>query len=131
MLWEVEILPKHHDPETERVRQEVALLTHQDPGDDCIDLAARGFLLEGIFPRAIAERLLEELLLDPISEIGRLGELNAFEFVDAPSESRGRRLTRVATVLLKPGVMDPVAESVELAARDLGVEVFSVRTFRR
>ena len=55
MLWEVEILPKHHDPESERVRQEVALLTHQHAGDECVDLASRGFLLEGIFPLAMAD----------------------------------------------------------------------------
>ncbi len=35
------------------------------------------------------------------------------------------------TVLLKPGVMDPVAESVLHAARDLGIALASVRTFRR
>src|SRR5205807_6732679 len=75
-------------------------------------------------------------LVDPISEIGRVGELNAFGFVDAPGGGDGRggqarRLNRLATVLLKPGVMDPVAESVELAARDLGIELLSVRTFRR
>ncbi len=40
-------------------------------------------------------------------------------------------LRSIATVLLKPGVMDPVAESVGLAARDLGIDLFSVRTFRR
>ena len=34
-------------------------------------------------------------------------------------------------MLLKPGVMDPVAESVLAAARDLGLEVRGVRTFRR
>src|SRR5262249_6960814 len=35
------------------------------------------------------------------------------------------------TVLLKPGVMDPVSESVKKAARDLRVKVDEVRTFRR
>jgi phosphoribosylformylglycinamidine synthase len=135
MLWEIEILPKQHDPETERVRQEVALLTHGKPDVACVDLASRGFLLEGILPRAVAERLLNDLLLDAIVEIGRVGELNAFSSVDMPADGNGtgagKRLTKVATVLLKPGVMDPVAESVELAARDLGIELFSVRTFRR
>jgi phosphoribosylformylglycinamidine synthase len=135
MLWEAEILPRHHDPEAERVRQEIALLTHGSTGADPIDLAARGFLLEGIFPRSTAERLLNELLLDGIAETGRVGELNSFGVIDlrARDDGRGpaRRLERVATVLLKPGVMDPVADSVELAARDLGIELLSVRTFRR
>jgi len=38
---------------------------------------------------------------------------------------------RLATVLLRPGVMDPAAMSVADAARDLGIPVESVRTFRR
>src|SRR5260370_20447 len=105
MLWEVEILPKHHDPESERVRQELALLTHAGQADGCIELASRGFLLEGIFPRDTAERLLNELLLDPLAETGRVGELNAFTTANG-SGARGeqtRPLHAVATVLLKPG----------------------------
>jgi len=129
MLWEVEILPKHHDPESERVNQEVALLTHDQRENRCIELASRGYLLEGIFPRDTAERLLKELLLDPIAESGRVGELNSLPLVDRSGQNG--RLQALATVLLKPGVTDPVSESVELAARDLGIELFSVRTFRR
>src|SRR5262249_25940580 len=45
--------------------------------------------------------------------------------------SPGTDLRSLATVLLKPGVMDPVAQSVVEAAGDLGVPVTSVRTFRR
>src|SRR5262245_49342464 len=131
MLWEVEILPKHHDPEAGRIREEVALLTHTRPERGPVDLAARGYLLEGILPIESAERLLHELLLDPIAETGRVGALNAFSSIDRSAGGGTRRLEAVATVLLKPGVMDPVAESVEVAARDLGIDLFSVRTFRR
>src|SRR5438105_4559031 len=73
MLWEIEILPLRHDPEAARVRQELALLNDAGPDGGAIDLAARGFLLEGIFPRGTAERLLNELLLDPLVETGRIG----------------------------------------------------------
>jgi phosphoribosylformylglycinamidine synthase subunit PurSL len=132
MLWEVEILPKHFDPEAARVREELALLTISATEKPGIDLASRGYLLEGIFTLETAERLLDELLLDPIAEIGRVGNLNSFATIDMPEHGKpAGRLSAVATVLLKPGVMDPVAESVELAARDLGIELFSVRTFRR
>ena len=127
MLWEVEIVPKHHDAEAARVRQELALLTHSAGAS--VDLAARGYLLEGIFTRDTVERLLNELLLDPIAETGRVGELNSLSRAGVPGQAPS--LEALATVLLKPGVMDPVAESVELAARDLGIELFSVRTFRR
>src|SRR5262249_59125986 len=80
----------------------------------------RGYLLEGDLGREQAERLFRELLVDPVAEHGRLGALN---------EGAGR--DRLATVLLRPGVMDPAALSVVDAARDLGVPVQSVRTFRR
>jgi phosphoribosylformylglycinamidine synthase len=126
MLWEVEILPKHQDPERERVRREYALLSHEKNGPPPVDLASRGFLLEGRLSSLQAEQLLNELLVDPLAEVGRVGELNAFSGTE-PRPS----LKPVATVLLKPGVMDPVAQSVQEAARDLGIELTSVRTLRR
>jgi len=127
MLWEVEILPTVHDAEKDRVSQELALLTHDRSNGAAVELSSRGFLLEGDIARDGAERLLHELLLDSLAERGRVGELNAFADVD----TKAGKLQALATVLLKPGVMDPVAQSVELAARDLGVPLQSVRTFRR
>ncbi len=127
MLWEIEILPKGHDSEARRVLAEYSLLAAGAPSPD-IPLASRGFLLEGNFPAEKAQLLLEELLLDPLVEVGRVGPLNTFPDFEP---EQGEPLRPVATVLLKPGVMDPVAESVLLAARDLGVKLESVRTFRR
>ena len=61
-----------------------------------------------------------ELLVDSVVEIVHAGG------------GRGRARPRTTiTVLLKPGVMDPVAESVLAAARDLGMPLEAVRTFRR
>src|SRR5205823_10191178 len=91
------------------------------------------------------ERLLTELLVDPLAESGTISELTS---ADRPAESDSRRgqestapfapsshsagkVAGKVTVLLKPGVMDPVALSVVDAARDLGLAVDSVRTFRR
>jgi phosphoribosylformylglycinamidine synthase II len=128
MLWEVELLPRLHDPEAERVRQEYQLLTHGRTNGSVVAQASRGFLLEGNLTREQASRLLRELLVDPLAEEGRVGAVNAFNTVEA---SDGRRLQAVATVLLKPGVMDPVAQSVVDAAHDLDMPVSSVRTFRR
>jgi phosphoribosylformylglycinamidine synthase II len=126
MLWEVEVLPKQQDPEKERVCQEYALLSHDKEGTPPIDLASRGFLVEGDLDRIQAEQLLNELLADSLAEVGRAWELNAFAGIEPRPGLRA-----IATVLLKPGVMDPVAQSVEEAARDLGIELASVRTFRR
>jgi phosphoribosylformylglycinamidine synthase len=122
MLWEVEIRPKNpgRHGELARVREEYDLLTHSDQGQHLVLGASRGYLLQGDLQREQAERLMADLLLDRLVEEGMVGELN---------ENAGGR--RSATVLLKPGVMDPVAQSVIDAAHDLGIPVESVSTFRR
>ncbi len=120
MLWAIEIRPRDHDAERQRVAEELSLLTHGRAGAPAVAGSARGYLLEGDLAPDQVERLLAELLLDPLVETGRLGRLN-----DVATEGC------MATVLLKPGVMDPVALSVADAARDLDLVVRSVRTFRR
>jgi phosphoribosylformylglycinamidine synthase len=126
MLWEIEILPKGNDPERERVCEEYDLLTHSRQGHALITRASRGYLLEGELSREQAETLLRELLVDPLAETGHLGSLNA-----RLSSGNGESGRRIATVLLRPGVMDPVAMSVVDAAHDLEIPVASVRSFRR
>jgi phosphoribosylformylglycinamidine synthase len=120
MLWEIEIEPKGGDAERARVVEEYDLLTHGREGAAAVTRAARGYLLEGELTREQAARLADELLVDALTESGRLGALNE---AAAPG--------RLATVLYKPGVMDPAALSVAAAAHDLGIPVDSVRTFRR
>ncbi|HEX5273040.1 MAG TPA: AIR synthase-related protein, partial [Gemmataceae bacterium] len=120
MLWEIEIRPKGHDPERDRVAEEHDLLNHSKVGADLVTGTARGYLLEGDLSLTQAERLAAELLVDPLAESGRVGALNSIQ--SGPL---------VATVLLKPGVMDPTALSVVEAARDLEIPLESVRSFRR
>jgi phosphoribosylformylglycinamidine synthase len=67
------------------------------------------------------ESLLEELLVDPLVETGGIHAV--------AGHANGN--SNFVTVLPKPGVMDPVAGSVEQAARDLGLNLSAVRTFRR
>jgi phosphoribosylformylglycinamidine synthase II len=124
MLWEVEIQPKHRDPECERVREEYNLLTHSKAGADLVGRSTRGFLLEGNLSQKQIERLMAELLVDRLTETGRAGQLGAHAHQNGKDSAR-------LTVLLKPGVMDPVALSVVDAAHDLELPVESVRTFRR
>jgi len=119
MLWEVEIRPLGKDGERERVCDEFDLLTHADRGGDWVSASSRGFLLEGALTDAEAARLTRELLVDTVVQESTL---NRIDHVSA---------TYSFTVLLKPGVMDPVAESVLDAARDLGTPLDAVRTFRR
>ena len=120
MLWEVEILPLDKDPETERVSAELRLLTARaGPVSNPLSLSSRGYLFEGVLSRDHAEELLQRLLLDPLVEEGRVLALQDGRGV----ERNGAALRPAATVLPKPGVMDPVAESVLQAAEDLGVEL--------
>src|SRR5213075_17816 len=99
MLWEIEILPHKTDPETRRVNQEVALLTHS-PDAHPVALASRGFLVEGELSEENAERLASDLLVDALVETGRVGRLNEF--------TTANDLSAFATVMLRSGVMDPV-----------------------
>ncbi|MEO2088498.1 MAG: phosphoribosylformylglycinamidine synthase, partial [Gemmataceae bacterium] len=120
MLWEVELRPNGRDADRERVCDEFDLITGSVRGGDLVAAASRGFLLEGErLARPDVERLAGELLADPVVESVAVAELG------------GRHDGNAYTVLLKPGVMDPTAESVLKAAADLNVPAAEVRTFRR
>src|SRR3954465_6803192 len=119
MLWEVEIRPLGRDAERERVCDEFDLLTHSSRGADLVKSSARGFLIEGYLDRDAAGKLATELLVDSVVESFQLAEVG---------HANGEP---TVTVLLKPGVMDPVSESVLAAALDLGQPLEAVRTFRR
>lgn len=125
MLWEVEILRKN-DVELRRVRADFDLLGGNDaemPAAADLLLGTRGgYLLDGDLSSQQVHQLVEELLTDALVESHHLRPLSA---TPAPAEDF------FWTVLLKPGVMDPVAQSVQEAARDLDIELTSVRTFRR
>jgi phosphoribosylformylglycinamidine synthase subunit PurSL len=119
MLWEVEIRPLGRDAERERVCDEFDLLTHSTRGADLVKSSARGFLIEGYLDHDAANKLATELLVDSVVETFTLSEVGASNDSDT------------ITVLLKPGVMDPVSESVLAASLDLGQPLEAVRTFRR
>ena len=65
---------------------------------------------------------MHELLLDSLVEKGQIRGENSAGVIECGGP---------ATVLLKPGVMDPAAMSVLSAANDLGIVLDSVLTFRR
>src|SRR5260370_20953321 len=109
MIWEVEILPRGRDAERERAAAEFDLLTHSNAGRELLTGSSHGYLLEGDLTRDQVRRLADTLLVDSLVEEGQRGSLNEH----LPSDSQ------VLTVLLKPGVMDPVAQSVLAAAADL------------
>ncbi len=128
MLWEIDIRPHSDNMDLQRVWKEYALLTKGQAGlpqaEDVLLGASRGYLLEleGDDAQEQVERLHDELLVDPIVEDGNIHPLTR----DWDLEG-----LLMWTVLLKPGVTDPVSQSVLDAARDLGVSLSSVKTYRR
>jgi phosphoribosylformylglycinamidine synthase len=121
MIWEIEIHSKGPDRERQRIAQELALLTHErrDPG---LGQSSRGYLVEGDLSQEQVDRLLADLLVDPLVESGQSRPLPREMSLSGDI---------VWTVLPRPGVMDPVAESVMEASCDIGIPLESVRTFRR
>ena len=118
MLWELEIKPLGRDGERERVCDEFDLLTHAQRGGDLVSASARGFLLEGELGDDDLATLQQEVLVDPLVESGRIRPLGA---AGEPCY----------TVLLKPGVMDPTAQTILDLAAMLKIRLAAVRTFRR
>src|SRR5207302_25919 len=106
MLWEVEIVPIGPDAERLRVAEEYDLLTHAGHGGalpagaEVVQKTSRGFLLQGELSRTHVEQLMTELLVDPVAEHGEIHGTNERGEIECGGP---------ATVLLKPGVMDPVA----------------------
>src|SRR6185437_14230201 len=80
---------------------------------------SRIFLIDSDSDPAEIERAAQELLADPVVESAHLV---AYSFDDT-GKSR-------IEIHLKPGVMDPVAASTEMALADMGLDVREVRTGR-
>ncbi|MGE5609662.1 MAG: phosphoribosylformylglycinamidine synthase subunit PurS, partial [Bacillota bacterium] len=80
---------------------------------------ARIFLIDTDATAEEVAQIASELLADPIVERA--------ELVQKPPQDAGRSRIEVH---LKPGVMDPVANSTEMAIRDMGLPVRDVRTGR-
>ena len=126
MLWEIELPPRNpeEDADFRRVRSEFADLTpflKTKFGAVPPEVATtRGFLLEGHLDAAAADRIAQQLLVDPVTEEAFVRQ--AFE---------NKLDDNIVTVLRKPGVMDPVSDSAEQAIALLGFDDCRVRTFHR
>src|SRR2546423_905388 len=125
MLWEIDIHPSEGQPD--RAGERVASAARELGIADGLNVAAaRGYLVQGeSLERADVERLADELLADHVVEravVGRVGESNLNE--SGASD-------HCVTVLLKPGVMNPVSQSVLTAANDLGIRPEAVATLRK
>ena len=147
-LWEIDIHPAKDQPDRAGARiasaaRELGLAPNLSVA------AARGYLVQGeSLERGQIERLARELLADVVVErtvIGHAGEPHLSEPSDCGLRIADCGLTdrssnpkfeirnpkSVVTVLLKPGVMDPVAQSAQAAAADLGIKVEAVATLHK
>ena len=104
-----------HDSAGDSVRQQIRELGIETGAVS----SSRIFLIDADASREQVERAATELLADPIVERAQL----VTELVKRKHKSR-------IEIHLKPGVMDPVAASTEMALRDMGVAVGEVRTGR-
>lgn len=133
MLWEIEIRPAEGQQDTAGERVAAATREFGLACELCV-ASARGYLIQSdSFSRADVERLAKELLVDEVVEravIGQVGDPNSYSGVNG--DGAGRCVdAECVTVLLKPGVMDPVAQSVLAAAADLGARPQAVATIRK
>ncbi|MCC7476464.1 MAG: phosphoribosylformylglycinamidine synthase subunit PurL [Pirellulales bacterium] len=151
MLWEIDIHPAEGHPD--RAAQRLVSAARElglAPGLHAA--TARAFLVQGrSLVRSDIETLARELLVDAVVErtiVGRVGEppLNdcGFRISDCGLERSGERDSGIQSairnpqseihsisVLLKPGVMDPVAQSALSAAADLGIHPEAFSTVRK
>ncbi len=133
-LWQIDIYPAsgHVDRDAARTSEEIAEL---GLGENVSVAFARGFLVEGDFALAEATRLAETLLADRVTERAVVAIAGQDALSVPPNlvvgDQHSVRETTLVNVLPKPGVMDPVAASTASAAKDAGIEVRAVRTFRK
>lgn len=128
-LWEVDLYPLDGQPDlaAERVAHEAAEL-----GLGAVEVrAARGFLIQTgthspPLDKAGVERIARELLCDSVVERAVIGNVDDAALTTPPAGSK-----TLVHVMPKPGVMDPVAQSVVSAIADLGLKCDTVRTVHK
>jgi phosphoribosylformylglycinamidine synthase subunit PurSL len=130
MLWQIEIFSADGQPDLDALR--VAA--------DAADLGiaprlqvrtARGYLIQGALDRQQVERLATELLADGVVERTRVAPVSEDALESPPDWAADAAPAQLIHVLLKPGVMDPVAQSAQQTIGDYGVSVDAIRTFRK
>ncbi|MCA9236722.1 MAG: phosphoribosylformylglycinamidine synthase subunit PurL [Planctomycetales bacterium] len=97
--------------------------------------ACHGYLVQGANLTADdATRLSRELFADAVAEVTTVAAVGDAALLAPPARlalDEQPADVQLVQVLLKPGVMDPVAQTAETAARDLGVSLDAVRTLRK
>ncbi len=128
MIWEVEIAGRFGKGGVERIQEDFRLLSGGTEPLGLVDLATRGWLLEGELDEEALTVLADTMLTDRVAQIHRFGPIGADWRAVTGDWPVGPPRT---TVLYKPGVMDPAAMSIVEHAKELGFAVKAARSFRR
>ena len=125
MLWEIDIYPAPGQPD--RLGLQVAANAAElGIATGLQASSASGYLIQGPLEQAHVERLARELFSDAVIERPVIGQIGAAILSQPPLAG-----AMLVHVLPKPGVMDPVAQSVQSAIADFGFSVDAVRTLRK
>lgn len=125
MLWEVDIYAANGqgDLAASRIRTDAADL---GLAANLAVRSANGFLVEGPLDEAAAQKIADELLADRVVERTVVAPVGDQRLATPPGGEK-----RLVHVLMKPGVMDPVAQSAMAAIADFGLRPEAVRTLRK
>jgi phosphoribosylformylglycinamidine synthase len=145
MLWEIDIHPA--PGEADRAGERVAAAAHELGLAEHLKVAsARGYLIQGdSLSHRQVEELADKLLVDSVVERAVVGHVGDFRLDDCgfgtadcgleetnpQSAIQNPKSPVTVTVLLKPGVMDPVAQSALVAAADMGIRSQAIATLRK
>ena len=128
-LWQVDIHPADGQPDS---LGHSALTSTLELGiaKDLSIRAAYGFLLQGSIDHVQVKKVAEELLSDPIAQRCKATSVGD-PSLNIPFGDSNSQASTLIYAMLKPGVMDPVAQSMLKMLRDLKYDVDEVRTFRK
>lgn len=124
-LWQVEIRPAEGQPDSLGIQAETAA---RELGIcDALEVhGIHGFLVQGSLDANSAAKMAWEYLADPIAQRVQTSLVG-----DPKLSVYTGQAKQLVHVLLKPGVMDPVAQSTLQMLKGLGFAADEVRTFRK
>lgn len=124
-LWQVDIRPADGQPDSLGVQAESAARELGISNRLQIQ-GIHGFLVQGSLDAQTASKMAREYLADPIAQ-----RVETALVGDPKLSAYTGNAKQLVHVLLKPGVMDPVAQSTLHMLKGLGFAADEVRTFRK
>ncbi|MEC8338520.1 MAG: AIR synthase-related protein, partial [Planctomycetota bacterium] len=124
MLWQVDIYPA--PGQLDRSANEISTDAADLGFGELPVLTSRGYLLQGDLDATQIQTIIDQLLVDPVVEQAIFAPVG-----DATLNQPPQTDLYPLHVLLKPGVMDPVAQSALRAISDLGIEVEAIQTLKK